>query len=178
MPKNVLERAAQAPPCAAPGADLPLELCQHLGFMLAKAFQRMHDALAQVTAPHALMPRHFGMLVLLSQRGPLRQTVLGELMRMDRTTVTHVVDELEAKALVVRERDPQDRRANAVGITALGLEWLVALKPVFAGQEAAFLAPLSTTEREQLRSLLMRLVSGRNDTSAAPPGSGPPETSP
>jgi len=138
---------------------LPQELCQRLGFMLAKAHQEILDRMQVVTDPVGLSPKHFGILVLVQRRGPMRQTDVADLLRVDRTTVMKLIDELEAGGFVKRGADPSDRRANAVKATAKGSQWLEKLKPAAEEVERRFLAPLSSGEQETLRELLMRLVS-------------------
>lgn len=145
---------------AAPaGQPLPPELCQHLGFVLAKAHQEIFDRMSRVTAPTGLTPRHFGLLVLLHRRGAMRQTDAADAVRVDRTTVMNLIDELEGAGFVRRGADPSDRRANAVKVTAKGSQWLEKLRPLAEDVEHRFLAPLSGHEQETLRELLTRLVS-------------------
>jgi len=150
------ETAVPAPEARQP---LPAELCQHLGFMLAKAHQEILDRMTRVTAPTGLTPKHFGILLLISRRGAMRQTDVADAVRVDRTTVMNLVDELEAAGFVKRGADPSDRRANAVKATAKGLQWLEKLRPLAEQTEQRFLEPLSAPEQDTLRELLIRLVS-------------------
>ena len=138
---------------------LPPELCEHIGFMLGKARQELASRLDPLAAPLGLTIRHFGIGLLLTKRGALRQTELADMLRLDRTTVMNMVDELERAGFVRRETDPKDRRANAVTATPLGKRWLEKLRPQAEKIERDFLAPLKTDEQDTLRELLMRLVS-------------------
>lgn len=151
--------AVAAIPDATPRQPLPAELCQRLGFMLAKAHQEIMDRMARFTAPTGLTPRHFGMLVLIHRRGPMRQTDVADAVRVDRTTAMNLIDELEDAGFVKRGTDPSDRRANAVRATAKGAQWLEKLRPIAEDVEREFLAPLSVHEQQSLRDMLMRLVS-------------------
>jgi DNA-binding MarR family transcriptional regulator len=148
-----------ATPAAEARQPLPPELCQHLGFMLAKAHQEIFDRMSRVTAPTGLTPKHFGILVLLHRRGAMRQTDVADAVRVDRTTVMNLIDELEGAGFVKRGADPSDRRANAVKVTAKGTQWLEKLKPLAEEVERHFLEPLSAPEQHTLRELLIRLVS-------------------
>ncbi|MBI2383296.1 MAG: MarR family transcriptional regulator [Gammaproteobacteria bacterium] len=141
-----------------PRQPLPPELCQHLGFVLAKAKQELAARLNRLTGEDGLSIRHFGILVLLSRRGAMRQTEVADAMRLDRTTVMKMVDELEAAGFVRRAADPRDRRANALNVTAKGTRWIERLGPAALDAERAFLAPLTAQEQDTLRRLLMRLV--------------------
>ena len=132
------------------------ELCEHVGFMLGKARQELVFRIEELTAP--LTVKHFGSMVVLSRRGAMRQTELADALRLDRTTMMNIVDELEAAGYARRGADPDDRRAHAVKVTAKGKQWLDKLRPVAENIESAFLAPLTASEQETLRQLLLRLV--------------------
>jgi DNA-binding MarR family transcriptional regulator len=138
---------------------LPPELCQHLGFMLAKAHQEIFDRMSRVTAPTGLTPKHFGILVLLHRRGAMRQTEVADTLRVDRTTVMNMIDELEGAGFVRRGADPSDRRAHALKVTTKGTQWIEKLRPAAEEVEMHFLEVLSAREQQSLRDLLTRLVS-------------------
>lgn len=137
---------------------LPPELCTHLGFVLSKAYQELHARFDAETGSYGIVPRHLGVLLLVTRRGALRQSEIADALRLDRTTVTYLVDDLEARGWVERGRDPEDRRAHAVSATAEGERVLEELRPHVEAAERAFLEPLSAAESNQLRSLLARLV--------------------
>lgn len=151
------KRRAPARATAEHRQPLPPELCEHIGFMLGKARQELAARLDRLTAP--LTIRHLGVLLLISGRGAMRQTDLADCLRLDRTTVMNMVDELEGAGFVRRGDDPADRRVNAVKATAKGAQWLEKLRPTAEDIERRFLDPLSAQEQETLRELLMRLVS-------------------
>lgn len=157
MKSEKKSRAARRP-AAARRAPLPPELCEHIGFMVGKAHQELVARMDPLTAPQGLTIRHLGIVLLISKRGALRQTDLADSIRLDRTTCMNMIDELEGAGFVRREVDPQDRRANAVTVTARGRQWLEKLKPAAEKAEREFLAPLSAAEQTRLRELLMRLV--------------------
>lgn len=139
-------------------APLPPELCEHVAFMVGKAHQEMVARMDPITAPQGLTIRHLGITLLISKRGALRQTDLADMIRLDRTTCMKFVDELEDAGFVRREADPQDRRANAVTVTARGRQWIEKLRPAAEKAEREFLSPLSAADQARLRELLMRLV--------------------
>ena len=71
--------------------------------------------------PHGLTFARFEALVLLtfSRRGSLPMRVMGERLQLHPTSVTNIVDRLEADALVKRTPHPTDRRTTLVEITDL-----------------------------------------------------------
>jgi DNA-binding MarR family transcriptional regulator len=157
MRRDKVAAAEVCPPYDGPRQPLPAELCEHVGFMIGKARQELATRLDPLCTP--LTIRHFGLVVLLNSRGAMRQTELADLVRLDRTTMMNMVDELEHASFVRRETDPKDRRANAVTVTPQGKRWLDKLRPQAEKIERDFLSPLKASEQNQLRELLIRLVS-------------------
>lgn len=144
---------------------LPEELVMQPGFLLGRTADllRAHlNACSCITAPGlGLRLRHIGMMVVLKNRGALRQTDLTFAVNSDRTTITKLVDELEGLGLVHRERDQSDRRANAVSLTPAGQGLLDSMLPRMRSIEERFLAPLSAQEQALLTELLKRLLAAR-----------------
>jgi DNA-binding MarR family transcriptional regulator len=80
---------------------------------------------------------------------------------VDRTTMVGLIDALEEKKLVERHRDPGNRRAYLLEVTAAGRNKLRdALKAVELAEQEA-LAPLSVAESATLTRTLQRLVEAR-----------------
>jgi len=75
----------------------------------------------------------------------VRQNVLADAIGIEGASLVRLVDELQASGLITRAPDPNDRRANAINLTAKGREVvkevndaLAALRlEVFAGLTAA-----------------------------------------
>ena len=64
-----------------------------------------------------LTPEQFLTIDILWNQGSMSQTALAEAMQKDKNSITKLVDALEAKGLVVRKRDKNDRRSNTVVLT-------------------------------------------------------------
>lgn len=54
----------------------------------------------------------------------VRQTALADAIGIEGASLVRLLDELQASGLITREQDPNDRRANAVNLTAKGREVL------------------------------------------------------
>jgi MarR family transcriptional regulator, lower aerobic nicotinate degradation pathway regulator len=126
-------------------------------FLVRKVAQRVTDLGEQLLAPEGLTLRHFGVLSLVEAEAGHTQRAIGDLLRIDRTSIMLVVDELERDALVER-RPGANRRMYALHITARGRARLRSARKVMAQLHEEFLAPLSPAERDTLRSLLARLA--------------------
>ncbi len=70
---------------------------------------------------HGLTAAQYNVLNLLATEvGGLSQRQLGDLLVVDRSNVTGLVDRLEKAGWVRREDDPRDRRIYRVSLTPLG----------------------------------------------------------
>ncbi len=105
----------------------------------------------------ALTISQFGVLEALLHKGPLCQRDIAAKILKSTGNITMVIDNLEKRGLVRRERDSQDRRYLTVHLTDAGRE-LVA--NVFAGVESSIvteMAALSEDEQELLGALCKKL---------------------
>lgn len=84
--------------------------------------------------------------------------VLARDLEADPATVTRLLDRLEAKGLVVRERSTSDRRVVHVRTTRVGTAMAEELTPVLADTLNTHLAGFSPAEWQQLMDLLRRML--------------------
>lgn len=139
--------------------DLPPTLANRLGYLLGQAHLAHLRVAQERLASLGLGAKEFGALSVLVDEGPLSQQRLGERMGVDRTTMVAVVDELERKRLVERQRDQRDRRAYALQATGHGARVLNQATEAVERAEAEFLAPLPNRDRRRLKELLRMLIS-------------------
>ncbi|WP_281218159.1 MarR family winged helix-turn-helix transcriptional regulator [Nocardia gamkensis] len=101
---------------------------------------------------------HHLVLKMLAAVGPCSQQVLCAELRIDRSVMVGIADDLEKSGYVRRERDPADRRAYAVTITQPGRRVLAKAEktiPEFLDQT---FSALTSAERDQLTTLLSKLL--------------------
>lgn len=79
-------------------------------------------------------------------------------LEADPATVTRLLDRLEAKGLVLRERSTSDRRVVHVRTTPVGTAMAEELAPVLADTLNAHLAGFSPAEWQQLMDMLRRML--------------------
>jgi DNA-binding MarR family transcriptional regulator len=113
---------------------------------------------AAALAQEGMRRHHYAVLATLAEHGPASQADLGRRLWIDRKDLHDVVAGLEEAGLVSRVRDEADRRRNVVAATAAATETLERLDARVAAAQESFLAPLDAAEREQLASLLSRLI--------------------
>lgn len=145
------------------GGELPPALTERVGFALYAAAARAQAMGEEALVPLGLTGRHYGVLALLADRAPRPQHELGRLLHVDRTTMVALLDDLEARELVTRRRNPDDRRANAVAPTSSGRALQQRAADALAACDEDLLRPLAPDDRERLRTLLLALVEGPED---------------
>src|SRR5512146_2370950 len=127
----------------------------HAVTSLMRVQQLVLAQLDEILRPHGLTFARYEALVLLtfSRAGSLPLGKMGERLQVHPTSVTSIVDRLEAAGLVVRRRHPDDGRAVLAEITPAGRAAVEAATADLVGAEFG-LGGLSIEELHQLSRLL------------------------
>jgi len=136
-----------------PEANLHLDAAR---VILATAY-RTGAAIEAALAPLGIGLRDYDLLARLGSMDPPVQTVLGDLLGIDRSTMVGVIDRLQKADLVERRRDPADRRAWRVHLTQHGAVLLPRAAEAAERAAAEALAPIS---EKGLRTLLRAYPNG------------------
>jgi DNA-binding MarR family transcriptional regulator len=144
-------RAARQPP------TLPPSMRNRVPFLLFRASQASLSLANQMLADIGLCARQAGILTMVTELEPMTQQALADALGIDRTTMVALLDDLEGKGYVARQRHPRDRRAFLVHPTDTGRTAKAAAVRILDEQQRRFLAPLTPAERRQLAGLLTRL---------------------
>jgi DNA-binding MarR family transcriptional regulator len=102
----------------AESADLVDQILDQLEPMIA----RQRKAVARHGCLRAISSTHLHVLFLLTGDGQMGMSRLAEQLGASLPNVTGIVDRMEERGLVVRGRDPEDRRVVTVAATAAGRE--------------------------------------------------------
>lgn len=148
------ETSAQTPPAGIRFGMLP----ELIGYRLRIAQIGIFRDFCTSVDDAEITPTLFGVLVLIDANPGMKQTQLADAIQLDRSSVVSVLDKLEARGLVERVRAPDNRRANALHLTATGRHLLQSLIPQVRAHEERVLQHLDAGDRAQLRELLGRLV--------------------
>lgn len=100
----------------------------------------------------------FAALDAIAGQPGIDQAGLAARIAFDRATIGGVIDRLEAKGLVQRRVDAQDRRARLLQLTPAGKRLLAACRPVVEALQADILAPLSRAERSAFLALARKAL--------------------
>jgi len=142
---------------AAEPAALPPSMRDRVPFLLFRASQASLSLANQMLAGTGLCARQAGILTMVTELQPMTQKALADALGIDRTTMVGLLDDLEDKGYVARQRHPQDRRAFLIHPTDSGRAAKAAAVRILDEQQRRFLALLTPAERRQLAGLLTRL---------------------
>ena len=136
----------------------PATLMAKPSWLISEVSRLAHPLLAGKLATAGSRGYHYRLLAALQEFGPASQASLGRRTAMDRSDVAAAVNELAGRGLASRTPDPADRRRNVISITPAGAAHLRRLEELLADVQDELLTPLSPAERQQLISLLSRIV--------------------
>lgn len=128
-----------------------------LGYLLKTNHMLMHECADRVFANHDIT--FIQWLALVKLKDGLAETAsdLCRSMSHDNGAITRMLDQLENRGFVVRERSQQDRRVVKLSITDQGRAKLAELTPPFIQNLNTALDPFSAEEFAELNRLLGKL---------------------
>ena len=97
-------------------------LRRFFGYQMKRTINTLQSDLARTLKPFGLRMLTFTALVLIVDNPGLRQSQLADAMDIERPNLVVILDELERRELITRDRVPSDRRAYALQATTLGRE--------------------------------------------------------
>jgi DNA-binding MarR family transcriptional regulator len=119
-------------------------------------FMRQRPRMMEIQAKYNLKPPPLGMVISKLDE-PMPMGKVAEILCLDASTVTWVVDSLEAKGLVERRNHPSDRRVRLVALTDEGLRIRDELRTQFAVPPES-IAALPAADQRKLRDILRRAL--------------------
>ena len=140
-------------------------------FPLARRFHQICAAyLAEVYAGEKVVDLEYAGLACLQDFPGIDQGRFAELLGIDRTSASQMLDRLEAAGLVTRDVDVHDRRARILHLTSDGSALRRRLRPKVLAAQDKMLACLTVEERAVLMDLLVRVIEENEEF--ARPGAG------
>jgi DNA-binding MarR family transcriptional regulator len=136
----------------------PKEFRTSASFLLKRMGFRLKERTMQAYESTGLSPYDHGVLALLDEEPVETQAMIADALGYDRSHLVGVLDDLEARELIERRRDPADRRRHLVTLTPAGKDAVKRLRAVSKQVDEEFFEPLSAEERTELFGLLARIA--------------------
>lgn len=128
-----------------------------LWIALARCYVSFARAVDCRVQDYGLTSPQFGVLEALHHLGPLSLGELADKLLVTGGNVTYVMDRLEERGLVYRERSGEDRRVVEAHLTEEGRAMIADVFPGHATFVASLVDALDPDERARLRALLKKL---------------------
>jgi MarR family 2-MHQ and catechol resistance regulon transcriptional repressor len=128
---------------------------------LERAAESVGGRLGGFVAEAGLSDSQFGALEALYHLGPLHQCELGRKLLRSSGNITMVVDNLEKRGLVRRERGREDRRFVTVHITEEGRRLIGRIFPGHVANIVTQMSVLTAAEQDELGRLCRKLGRGK-----------------
>jgi DNA-binding MarR family transcriptional regulator len=128
-----------------------------VGYNLKRAYMVVQPAVQAALAPLELRILSFASLSMIVDNPGITPSRLAELLAMERSNVVGVIDELEARELVRRNRLETDRRRFALTATTRGRRLRDRAAVEIGKTEDCLLSRLDAGEQAQLVRLLNKI---------------------
>jgi len=139
------------------GRKLMLRHPPTAGMLLVKIGRAAERWYTEELKPTGLTPRHLGVLFEVRAR-PTSQQALIDSIGVDASKLVGLLNDLEADGLIVRRRDPEDRRRHIVEVSKEGRARLAAAERAAGKVEERLFAGLDEEQRRQLHALLAQVA--------------------
>jgi DNA-binding MarR family transcriptional regulator len=169
MIRKVATRLTPASPInvkssAVPGADVAFAI----GPLIGRVRTLMLSSLDSELQPFGITGMQFAIVKNLADGSATTAADLCRLLHYDAGSMTRLVDRLEEKGLIRRERSEEDRRVVSLLVTSAGRGVLPRLRDSAARVIQRLLVGFSASEVNHLRGLLDRMIA--NDRPGEPHG--------
>jgi DNA-binding MarR family transcriptional regulator len=136
-----------------------------LGHKLTRAVLTTADAFLRegqrLFRPHGITAAQYNVLSALAEEWEgMSQRELGDLLVVDRSNVTGLVDRMEKAGWVRRADDPADRRVYRVKLTSAGRALWEKISPAYEAVVMQVVAGLTAGQAETTLATLMQLQAG------------------
>lgn len=152
----------KAPPAAKPPetGEPPLDqrtLQALVGYNCRRAYINIMPLFEKRMAKYELRPVDFSVLSLLKANPHINQKRLSVAVKVSPPNLAILLDKLQQRGLLLRERSPLDRRSQTLALTPAGLSMCAKAEKTATELELDATAALTDDERAQLIRLLQKI---------------------
>ena len=139
---------------------LPPALTRWPGYLLAFIAEHSSERFERALAVDGLKGRHISVLAVVDAEGAMSQRALGRRLRIDKSPLVGVIDDLEQGGYAERRRSARDRRVQEIHLTEAGQKVLRRAEKLADRENERAFAVLDAGERAQLQAMLLRVAEG------------------
>ncbi|MEM7127685.1 MAG: MarR family transcriptional regulator [Chloroflexota bacterium] len=128
---------------------------------LSRATDSLKARIDQHKSTKELSGSQFGTLEMLYHLGPLHQNEIGQKLLVSKSNVVALIDKLEKRKLVERQRSEEDRRCIFVHLTESGRALIEEILPIHVAAITQEMSYLTASELRELGRLCRKLGLGK-----------------
>ncbi|MGH8281008.1 MAG: MarR family winged helix-turn-helix transcriptional regulator [Gammaproteobacteria bacterium] len=136
----------------------PDRLAEDILLALRRIMRSMDISSRQLISERGLTTPQLICLQSLQDQGPMTTGKLAQAVTLSSATVTGILDRLELRGLVTRERRPEDKRRVVVAVTAAGAAAAEAAPSHLAKRFTEALARLPKDDRSEILRVIQYLA--------------------
>lgn len=133
------------------------ELDDLIGYNLKRAYLIVSADFRRTLGLDGFAPRVFSALSLVVQYPNITQSELARMLKIERSGLVAIIDELEGRKLLKRIAVPSDRRVQALAPTSAGRSAYARAREAVKQHEEELFSGFSEEERETLLGLLWKI---------------------
>lgn len=137
---------------------IPTALLESPSFQLERLRRRTRDCVEVALATKSTTLREYWVLTCLIDEAAASQSHLSETLAIDASDMVRLIDSLEQRNWVKRERDPRDRRRQIVAVTKKGTKSHADLAQLVAAAEDEALDVSTNKQLKHLRKLAKSIM--------------------
>jgi len=126
-----------------------------VGYCCLQAYLEVVPNIKKQLSKLRLRPVEYTVLSLINNNPDINQKRLGQSIKVSPPNLATLLDKLQSDGLVIRQRNPDDRRSQILALTLKG--HALCLKAEQAAIKADATPMLSESERQQLTTLLTKI---------------------
>lgn len=144
-----------------------MELNECINYLITATQKKVTQYFAEKISPCDVTPVQYGVLKCLWDNDFQTPTQIANMLSLDGSSITGLLDRMENKGLVKRIPNSNDRRALQVMLTSRGKALEKPLSQLIEEAHNEVLQPLSSTEQDQLIGFLDAILTHLESGSAA-----------
>ena len=125
-----------------------------------RSFESVKSRIEKQDTVEDLSGSQFGTLEMLYHLGPLNQKDIGQKLLISKSNVVTIIDKLEQRGLVKRQRSLEDRRCVFVHLTNEGQEKVKQILPVHVAAITQEMNRITSEEQKELGRICRKLGLG------------------
>jgi DNA-binding MarR family transcriptional regulator len=138
--------------------SLPPSLTTWPGYLAAFIAEHATDRFEDALADQGVRSKHAQVLAVIDAEGAMSQRALCRRLRIDKSPMVGLVDDLEQLSLAERRRSDADRRVQDIHLTGKGRLAVARVMQMAEAENARTFGVLDDDEREELHRLLLKVA--------------------